>query len=205
MTAYLESMGTAVSFIDTHLEDPINLHDIAAAVSYSLFHFCRIFNQTVHHSPHDYLIRRRLTEAARRLVAGEERITDLAFATNSAARRPSPAPFDACSASCRRRGANRECAIPGFDAPLTRAHLKQRRGLPAPRLVEMPALTLVGLMHDCFGRDGRVPFPRRCFRSRPRIGLSIIRRGGTRHGRPLFVGTVGKQPRLHSSCSNCRQ
>ncbi len=80
MSPYLRSMATAVTYIEDHLQDNINLADIAAYVAYSLFHFCRVFNQTVHHPPYDYLMRRRLTAAALQLLQTEQRVTDIAFA-----------------------------------------------------------------------------------------------------------------------------
>ena len=75
----LDTMVTAVTFIEDHLQENIKVGDMADAVSYSLFHFCRTFNKIVHHSPYDYLIRRRLSESARLLLETEQRITDIAF------------------------------------------------------------------------------------------------------------------------------
>lgn len=75
----LESMGTAVAFIEDHLQENIKVADMAGAMAYSLFHFCRTFNKIVHHSPYDYLIRRRLSESARLLLETDQRITDIAF------------------------------------------------------------------------------------------------------------------------------
>jgi AraC family transcriptional regulator len=75
----LEPMGTAVTFIENHLQENIKVADMADAVSFSLFHFCRTFNKIVHHTPYDYLIRRRLSESARLLLETDQRITDIAF------------------------------------------------------------------------------------------------------------------------------
>jgi AraC family transcriptional regulator len=75
----LEPMGTAVTFIENHLQENIRVADMADAAACSLFHFCRTFNRIVHHSPYDYLIRRRLSESARLLLETEQRITDIAF------------------------------------------------------------------------------------------------------------------------------
>ncbi|MCA9976357.1 MAG: AraC family transcriptional regulator [Anaerolineales bacterium] len=75
----LEPMSTAVTFIENHLQENIKVADMADAAGYSLFHFCRTFNKIVHHSPYDYLIRRRLSESARLLLETDQRITDIAF------------------------------------------------------------------------------------------------------------------------------
>jgi AraC family transcriptional regulator len=75
----IESMFQAVEFIEAHLKEEIAVADVAAAVSYSLYHFCRVFNKTLHHTPYDYLIRRRLSKAARELVETDKRIIDVAL------------------------------------------------------------------------------------------------------------------------------
>ena len=50
---------------------------MAKAVSYSLYYFCRAFNAITHHTPYDYLMRRRLTESASELLATDRRIIDI--------------------------------------------------------------------------------------------------------------------------------
>ncbi len=74
----LDSMYAAVEFIEANLRGPIRVADMAASVSYSLYHFCRTFNAIVQHTPYDYLMRRRLTESARELVESDGKIIDIA-------------------------------------------------------------------------------------------------------------------------------
>lgn len=74
----LESMYRAVQFIEHHLKEPISVQDVADAVDYSLFHFSRVFNNVIGHSPYDYIIRRRLSESARELIETGPKIIDLA-------------------------------------------------------------------------------------------------------------------------------
>lgn len=68
----------AVEFIETHLRGEISVAEMAASTGYSLFHFVRTFNRVVKHTPYDYLIRRRLSEAAHALTFKNRRITDIA-------------------------------------------------------------------------------------------------------------------------------
>ncbi len=149
MAAYLRAMETAVAFIEEHLEEDINLADIAAAVSYSLYHFCRIFNQIAHHPPYDYLMRRRLTQAARQLVETDLRITDLAytyhFGSPEGFSRAFRRMFGQLPTQWRKEGIRDPRVL---TQPLTRAHLAQRNRptFRRPALVAQPALTLVGLM-----------------------------------------------------------
>jgi AraC family transcriptional regulator len=69
----------ALDFVDDHLKEPIGVADMAASVGYSLYHFCRTFNEATHHTPYDYLMRRRLSEAARTLLQTQARIIDVAL------------------------------------------------------------------------------------------------------------------------------
>jgi AraC family transcriptional regulator len=70
---------TGIDFIEGHLREEITVADIAASVGFSLYHFIRTFNQIVHHTPYDYLIRRRLSEAAHDLIYCNRRIIDIAL------------------------------------------------------------------------------------------------------------------------------
>jgi AraC family transcriptional regulator len=147
--SHLEATLTAVQFIETHLQEEIKVADIADAVHFSLFYFCRIFNQTAHHSPYDYLMRRRLSEAARLLTDPAQRITDVAFAY----RFGSPESF---SRAFRRMFGCLPSQWPQDGpgkarlllTPLTAAHLTHRAQMAAvrPRLAEEAARRVMGLM-----------------------------------------------------------
>jgi AraC family transcriptional regulator len=72
-------ISKAVDFIEDNLKQAIAVADMADAVSYSLYHFCRTFNQATHHTPYDYLMRRRLSEAARELLQTDKRVIEIAL------------------------------------------------------------------------------------------------------------------------------
>jgi len=74
----VELMSQAIDFIEAHLKEAISVADIADAVSFSLYHFCRTFNQVTHHTPYDYAMRRRLAEAASELLRTDKKIIDIA-------------------------------------------------------------------------------------------------------------------------------
>jgi AraC family transcriptional regulator len=74
----LETMYAAVEFIEANLKQLVRVADMAESVGYSLYHFCRMFNAIVHHTPYDYLMRRRLSESARDLVDSDRKIIDIA-------------------------------------------------------------------------------------------------------------------------------
>jgi AraC family transcriptional regulator len=75
----IPAMIQAVEFIEDNLTEDIAVADVADAVSYSLYHFCRMFNSVIHHTPYDYLMRRRLSESARELVETNKKIIEIAF------------------------------------------------------------------------------------------------------------------------------
>ena len=77
--ANIPAMIKAIEFIEDNLKEDIAVADIADAVSYSLYHFCRMFNRITHHTPYDYLTRRRLSESARELVETDKKIIEIAF------------------------------------------------------------------------------------------------------------------------------
>lgn len=77
MCEQVEPISRAIDYIEAHLQEEITLPQIANAAGYSLFHFMRMFNRVVHHTPYDYLMRRRLSEAARQLTSTRRRITDI--------------------------------------------------------------------------------------------------------------------------------
>jgi AraC family transcriptional regulator len=77
--SHLVAICRALDFVEAHLTQDIMVADMAAAASYSLYHFSRTFNHIVHHTPYDYLIRRRLSESAHQLLESDKRIIDIAL------------------------------------------------------------------------------------------------------------------------------
>ena len=75
----LEAIARSIDFIEEDLRQPITVAEMADAVSYSLFHFSRTFSQATHHTPYEYLMRRRLAEATQTLCHTRRQIIDIAF------------------------------------------------------------------------------------------------------------------------------
>lgn len=75
----LENVSAAISFIETHLDETLSLDTIARAAGYSKFHLHRMFTQTVGITPHAYIRRRQLTEAAKRLAFSEKPVLEIAL------------------------------------------------------------------------------------------------------------------------------
>jgi AraC family transcriptional regulator len=78
MEERIAAINAALDFIEQHLREDIRVEDMAACCGYSLFHFIRLFNQCVHHTPYDYLIRRRLAGTVDELLRTHRRLIDIA-------------------------------------------------------------------------------------------------------------------------------
>jgi AraC-like DNA-binding protein len=60
----------AIRFIETNLKEDIRVVDIATGVSYSEYHFSRVFKEMTGEAPGAYLRKRRLEKAAGEIMAG---------------------------------------------------------------------------------------------------------------------------------------
>ena len=75
----LASIGRALALVERGLRDELDVAAMAEAACYSLFHFVRVFTELTGHGPYDYLMRRRVAEAAREVVSGTASILDIAL------------------------------------------------------------------------------------------------------------------------------
>ncbi len=74
-----ETILEAINFIEKNLKEEITVPDIAREIQYSVYHFSRLFHGITGHSPKDYILRRRLTEAAMEILNSDKKIIDIAF------------------------------------------------------------------------------------------------------------------------------
>ncbi len=75
----LEPIYRAIEFIEAHLCEDVTVADMASAAGFSLYHFIRTFNRVTRHTPYGYLMRRRMAEAARKLVSSDSRVVEIAL------------------------------------------------------------------------------------------------------------------------------
>lgn len=69
----------AATWIDAHAAEPIGLDAAARAAGCSAWHFLRVFSQVIGVTPHQYLLRVRLRNAARLLADASRSVTDVAY------------------------------------------------------------------------------------------------------------------------------
>jgi len=198
------SMTAAVRFIEEHLTDEITIGDVATAVHCSLYHFCRVFKRATLHTPYDYLMRRRLTKAARALVGDDARVIDIAldfcFANPETFTRAFRRMFSCSPSQFRKAGILDPLAMrpPLTDEHL--AHLALADGLhPTPE--DLPPLHWVGLMTLDHGEDQRNAlwgFMSSLFEGHRGVGgawsVTCYPEGWERHGPLYYAGVETKVP-----------
>lgn len=75
----MEQVTAAIDFMEARLDEKLDLAAVARAAGYSKYHLHRMFAAATGLTVHDYLQRRRLTEAARLLAFSRRPIIDIAL------------------------------------------------------------------------------------------------------------------------------
>lgn len=75
----IHNIMTVIDYIEENLSDKLNLYNISQAVGYSKYHLHRMFADTIGISIHDYVQRRKLTEAAKLLVFSQKPILEISL------------------------------------------------------------------------------------------------------------------------------
>lgn len=70
---------TVIDYIENNLSEKLDLETVSNAVHYSKYHLHHAFSETVGITIHDYILRRKLTEAAKLLVFSDKPIIDIAL------------------------------------------------------------------------------------------------------------------------------
>ncbi len=72
-------ISDVLRYLETRTDAAHSIADLARVARLSPFHFLRTFKQVTGVTPHQWLVRARLRDAARRLADGRERVTDIAL------------------------------------------------------------------------------------------------------------------------------
>ena len=76
----LQTIQDTIAYIDSHLDEGLEVEALARRAGYSKYHLSRMFMYVTGLGVHQYILRRRLTESARLLVSTEQSILDIALA-----------------------------------------------------------------------------------------------------------------------------
>ncbi|OAB38422.1 hypothetical protein PGLA_20230 [Paenibacillus glacialis] len=76
---YLNRVREAVLYIEDHLQRKLTIDDVASTVGYSKFHFQRLFHHVSKQTIGQYILSRKLTEAARVLWEEQSKVVEIAY------------------------------------------------------------------------------------------------------------------------------
>jgi AraC family transcriptional regulator len=120
---YTKRMHRVLEYIDSHLDQPLELTTLAAVAHFSPFHFHRLFSAWMGETLGDYLRRRRLEIAAMRLAAQPglpilNAALSVGFGSSEAFTRAFKARFGVAPTLWRRQEAGRRLHPPSGEQPL---------------------------------------------------------------------------------------
>ncbi len=78
--AHYERLDLARTFLDTHYDTPITIEGISQEIALSPYYFIRLFYRRYGQTPHQYLIRRRISKAKELLQSSDLSITEICAA-----------------------------------------------------------------------------------------------------------------------------
>jgi len=79
MGNHIINIETVIDYIESHLDEKLDLEKVSEAVHYSKYYLHRMFTNTVGMTIHDYVQRRQLTETAKLLIFSAKPIIEVAF------------------------------------------------------------------------------------------------------------------------------
>lgn len=184
--------AAAAAYIEEHLEEPLNLETVAQAVHYSKYYLHRCFTAALGLTPHDYIQRRRLTEAARRLALSRTPILEAALAAGYESQQAFSDAFKAMYKQTplefRRRGSFYPLQLPSTPGPLRTGPRKLAWAVPEdlPAWMDFTALVIGGFpcLEEAFHREEG----ERYIRQRRAL---VLREGGLLIGAAAFTPETG--------------
>lgn len=145
------SILRAIDLFEDRLRQPMRVAEAAEAAGYSLYHFCRLFSQTTRLTPYEYLMRRRLSQAAQDLLQTRRRVLDIAlnyqFNSSEAFGRAFQRMFAVLPSRLRQIGqVDSRQILPRF----TSDYLTALESLPlTAEKIDHPAIEIAGWMAPC--------------------------------------------------------
>jgi AraC family transcriptional regulator len=76
---YIEMVNDSLEYLETKLQRPVTLDELAEKYYISRYHFYRIFRAITNMTLKEYTLRRRLSEAAKQIKSTPKNIIDIGF------------------------------------------------------------------------------------------------------------------------------
>lgn len=75
----IDLIAESVEIIEKNIKENITVLDISQKLGYSYYHFSRLFKGVTGHAPSDYILRRRLSKAAKELITSSKKVIEIAY------------------------------------------------------------------------------------------------------------------------------
>ncbi|MDR2977540.1 MAG: AraC family transcriptional regulator [Streptococcaceae bacterium] len=153
---YRTALESAVIYIENHLGDDIQVEEVARVAGYSYYHLSRQFTAILGESIGSYIKKRRLAEAAKRLIYSDQKIIDLAmdmsFESSEAFSRAFKLIYNVSPQQYRK---NKLDVLIGSKERLDKGLLDHlaRNVTVHPKIVELPEIKVAGLRGETTLRD----------------------------------------------------
>ena len=162
----LSPLARAIAYIEAHLEEDISLSDVSREIGYSYYHMTRLFTAVLGEAPGHYINRRRLSNAAERLLYSDQRVLDIAldcgYQSAEAFSRAFKAALGQSPQAYRRAGLHLVTnAKPPLDAEALE-HIACHLSL-TPEIVQREAVTVAGIRANVALTNNRLPELWACF------------------------------------------
>ncbi|EHL07804.1 AraC family transcriptional regulator [Desulfitobacterium hafniense] len=156
---YREALEQAVIYIEDHLGGDIKVEEVAGAAGYSYYHLNRQFTAVLGESIGSYIKKRRLAEAAKKLLYTDRKIIDIAMANGF----DSPEAFSRAFKAVYKVSPQiyRQNRLDTFIAGKERLDAGLLEHLACnvtvhPQIVELPEIKVAGLRGETTLRDNRL-------------------------------------------------
>lgn len=147
--SHIERVQSVIDYIEEHLRNELDIHEIAFRAGYSASHFQRLFQAIVGDTVAEYIRRRRLTEAFLVIARGQSRILDVAleyqFESQESFTRAFQNCFGVTPGECR-KGRTQSLAANGKHRITAEYIGHLAKGIKMiPKMIDMAAFRVVGI------------------------------------------------------------
>lgn len=150
----------AIEYIESHLDENINLNDVSRATGYSYYHMTRIFTAVLGESVGHYIKRRKLYKASEKLIYSNQKVIDIAidcgFESAEAFSRAFKSVFNKSPIEYRKTGLNLVLNTKKEISPKDVFHIANNIS-HSPKIFHIEEITIVGIKEVTSLSDNKIP------------------------------------------------